>query len=459
MNKYILTAVAGVAGVLCSCSDFVDIKTQGGIVPDKIENFRYLLNNTNELIAGSGLPDIMSDDVEVVDGGRQYSSAIGGGEYYAWFGYAYSWSDVIYPATGNYKVDPAWNGMYNTSVYANVVLNEIDRCTNGTPEEKAALKAEALVHRADAYLMLVNQYAPQYRKATAATTPGVPLITSQSTTQEIKRASVQAVYDQIIKDLNDALPNLPKTQPFTTLPTKGAAYAELARAYLLMGEYKLAYDNAELALKENSTVVDLNAGQYPQLISASEIYLYKKPAQSNATYGCSMLRLSNEIVTLLGDKDLRFTTWTKPVATAASSISADGGYMFYQDIVLGGRNVGPSVPEMMLIKAEYFARNNNAVEAMKCINALRKYRFASGDYTELTASTADEALKVVIDERHREFFCKNLRWYDQRRLADDKRFAKTYTRSWGGKTITAEVDGRGFVVPIPPYQKVLAPNM
>lgn len=119
MKKYILPALAGAALCLTSCSDFTDIRTQGGIVPDKIENFRYLLNNTNEWLRGSALPDIMSDDVEVVDGGRQFSNAKNGGEYYAWFTNAYTWSDVIYPATGNYKTDDGWNAMYNTSVYAN----------------------------------------------------------------------------------------------------------------------------------------------------------------------------------------------------------------------------------------------------------------------------------------------------------------------------------------------------
>lgn len=51
--------------VLVSCSDFVDIKTQGGIVPNKVENFRYLLNNTSEWIGASALPDIMSDDIYI----------------------------------------------------------------------------------------------------------------------------------------------------------------------------------------------------------------------------------------------------------------------------------------------------------------------------------------------------------------------------------------------------------
>ena len=71
------------------------------------------------------------------------------------------------------------------------------------------------------------------------------------------------------------------------------------------------------------------------------------------------------------------------------------------------RNVGPSVPEMMLIKAEYYARNNQPTEAMQWVNKLRVKRFAAEDYTEETATDADDALKKVIDERHREFFCRN----------------------------------------------------
>ena len=81
MNIYKTAILASVVLPLGACSDFVDIKTQGGIVPDKIENFRYLLNNTNELVRGSALPDIMSDDIYIKDGGLQYTQAINGGDY------------------------------------------------------------------------------------------------------------------------------------------------------------------------------------------------------------------------------------------------------------------------------------------------------------------------------------------------------------------------------------------
>lgn len=459
MKLHINYIIAGVALSLSSCSDFVDIKTQGGIVPDKIENFRYILNNTSELYGASALPDIMSDDIYIKDGGLQYNSAVNGGDYYAWFSKAYTWADQIYPESGYNNKDDGWNAMYNAIAYANVVVNEIDNCTNGTVAERNALVAEAKVHRADAYLMLVNQYAAPYNAATAYSDAGVPLVLTQDTEQSLVRASVGKIYDQIIADLNDAVPYLPDTQEYTTMPTKAAAYGELARAYLLMGMYKEAADNAEASLKLNSTVVDLNDGYYPQLIASPEILLYKKPTQTNGTWGCTMLHLSDDIVNLLGEKDLRYQQWTASVETNASSFAADGGRLYYFDINLGGRNVGPSVPEMMLIKAEYLARDGHATEAMDQVNALRKYRFAAADYEPLTATDAEDALKQVIDERHREFFCRNLRWYDMRRLRDDSRFSKTYTRQWGGETLTLDPKSPRWLLPIPAYQVIITPGL
>lgn len=460
ISNIIASATAMLA--LASCSDFVDIKTQGGIVPDKIENFRYLLNNTNEWWGASALPDIMSDDVYIKDGGRQYQAALNGGEYYAWFAKAYLWSSEIYPASGNNNKDDGWNAMYNTSTYANTVINEIDNCTNGTPAEKAELVAEAKVHRADAYLMLVNQYAKPYNKETASSDLGVPLILTQSTAQKITRASVQAVYNQIIKDLTEAVDALPETQEYTTLPTKASAYGELARTYLLMGDYENADKYASLALEQNDYLCDLNESSYPLNIKNPEILLLKNPVQGNSQWSSTVLHLSDEIVNLLGEKDLRYQQYTAETASVATSYAEDGGRIYYLDIANQYRNVGPSVPEMMLIKAEYYARNNEPTEAMTWVNKLREKRFAPADYETFgkeTATDADDALKKVIDERRREFFCRNLRWYDLRRLQNDSRFAKTITRKWGGETYTLAPNSNRYVFPIPAYQRVLNPEL
>ncbi len=452
-----IAALAASTIALTACSDFVDIKTQGGIVPDEVENFRYLLNNTEEWWGASALPDIMSDDIYVKDGGRQYSAFTS--EYYEWFAKAYVWSSEIYPATGYYNKDYAWNAMYNTSAYANTVINEVGNCKDGTQAEKDELIAEAKVHRADAYLMLVNQYAKPYNASTASTDLGVPLILTQNTAQKVVRASVQKVYDQIIKDLTEALPFLPETQNFTTLPTKASAYGELARAYLLMGNYEEADRYATLALEQNSTVNNLNDEEQPDNIKNQEILLMKKTVQMNSQWSCTMLHLSDDILNLLGEKDLRYQKWTAETATYATLYADDGGRLYYADLAKSYRNVGPSVPEMMLIKAEYYARNNQPTEAMQWVNRLRVNRFAPADYVEETATDADDALKKVIDERHREFFCRNLRWYDLRRLQNDSRFAKTITRQWAGKTYTLAPGSNRYVIQIPAYQRVLNPEL
>lgn len=461
-----IVTLAAATMALTACSDFVDIKTQGGIVPDEVENFRYLLNNTSQWWGASALPDVMSDDIEIKDGGRQYSGFTS--EYYAWFSKAYVWSSEIYPASGYYNKDEGWNAMYNTSAYANTVINEVGNCGDGTQAEKDELIAEAKVHRADAYLMLVNQYAKPYNAQTASADLGVPLILTQNTAQKVVRASVQQVYDQIIKDLTEAIPALPETQEFTTLPTKASAYGELARAYLLMGKYEDANKYATLALEQNSTLNDMSKDEMTGLVSTSfyptplkdpEILLLKRPTQNNSQYSCTMLRLSDELLNLLGEKDKRYQLFTASVAEKATSYAEDGGRFYYQDIALQYRNVGPSVPEMMLIKAEYHARNNQSAEAMEWVNKLRAKRFAPADYTEETATSADDALKKVIDERRREFFCRNLRWYDLRRLQNDSRFAKTITRQWGGETYTLAPGSNRYVFPIPAYQRVLNPEL
>ncbi|WP_261387852.1 hypothetical protein [Chitinophaga pinensis] len=66
---------------------------------------------------------------------------------------------------------------------------------------------------------------------------------------------------------------------------------------------------------------------------------------------------------------------------------------------------------------------------------MREKRFQTADYVALTATDVNDAIVKVVQERRREFFCRMLPWFDQRRLKDDPLFRKTYTRTWQGTTI------------------------
>ncbi len=447
------------SALLAGCKDFVDIKTQGNLVPNEVINYRYLLNNSSNFTANSSLPDFASSDIDISDAAQQSGLA---GEYYSNFRNAYTWQSVIYPLGSSSENDLNWNGLYSVIMYCNTIINEVPGSI-GTEAEKVALLAEAKVHRADAYVSLLNSYAKPYNASTASTDPGVPLLVEQTVSQSLNRASVQAVYDLILKDLLDAIPSLPETQQYTTLPVKASAYGELARVYLLLGDYANANTYADLALASRSTLNDLSVltavttTNYPRRIQDPEILLSKLPNGGTAAYTPTAFRLSDEYLQLLGTKDQRYTLFTVPAATISTTYT---GRYFYKERAIGDtRNEGPSVPEMMLIKAEYFARNNDAANAMLWVNKLRVKRFKPEHYVAKTATSANDALVQVVNERRIEFFGTALRWVDMRRLKDDALFRRTYTRQFNGQTYTLDPSSNRYVFPIAESLRRLNPEI
>lgn len=393
--------------VFAGCKKYVDIKTQGNLVPDKTINYRYLLNNTSAFEANPNLFDFASDDINITDAAQV--SSLSGSLSYNYFVASYTWQPVFYVLGSNNEQDLNWNASYSVILYCNTVINELPG-SDGTEQEKAALIAEAKVHRADAFLTLVNAYAKPYNAATAGTDLGLPLLTTQTVSQSLKRASVQQIYNQIIDDLTSAIPALPNTQAYNTLPAKASAYAELARCYLYMNNYAEANKYADLALSLRSTLNDLGAitaitsSNYPRRIADPEVILSKTAFGGSLIFTPTVLKLSDELLTLLGTADQRYNLFTAPGSTIGTGYT---GRFFYKERALGEtRNVGPSVPEMMLIKAEYYARNNDATNAMLWVNRLREKRFKPADYVAMTASSANDALIKVIEERRREFLAE-----------------------------------------------------
>lgn len=442
---------AAAALVLAGCKKYVDIKTQGNLVPNQTINYRYLLNNTSRFENNPNLFDMASDDINITDA-IQVTALTGNLSNYYYVA-SYTWQPVFYVA-GNTSTenDLNWNNMYATILSCNTIINELPN-SDGTEQEKTALIGEAKVHRADAYLTLVNAYAKPFNSATAAVDLGLPLLTTQTVTQSLKRASVQQIYDQIIADLTSAIAALPNAQAYNTLPSKASAYAELARCYLYMNNYNEANKYADLALSLRNTLNDLGAitaittGNYPRRINDPEIILSKIGLQTNLLSSApTVLKLGDELLTLLGTADQRYNLFTVPGSTIGTGYT---GRFFFRERAIGEtRNVGPSVPEMMLIKAEYYARNNDATNAMLWVNRLREKRFKPADYVALTASSPADALTKVIEERRREFFGRMLRWWDMRRLKNEPAFQRTYTRTFNGTTYTLAPNSNRYVFPI-----------
>ena len=178
-----------------------------------------------------------------------------------------------------------WANAYHSINTANIVLNKLDVLIG---DEKTEIEGEAKFIRAINYYYLVNLYALPYSAGNTASNPGVPLILEPVTgyvpeRDKLPRVSVEAVYTQIVADLEDAAAKMPDTAP-DARATKYSALALLSRVYLS----QLKYPEAATAANEviESGEFDLTgeyAGAFNNASNSSEdIFAIQQSSLSNA---------------------------------------------------------------------------------------------------------------------------------------------------------------------------------
>lgn len=441
--KIIIAFLLLSAGMI-SCRKYVeDVPIQGQRVLVYTEDYRFLLNNRDQQEAAFGSAPLVScDDVDFIAPEIQNNIKANNTQKAI-----YTWRKPVYTDLAQ---DYDWNTLYATMYTYNIVIDGVMDSKGGDMLLKQTLLGEALLHRAFNYFNLVNLYGKQYDAATAETDPGVPVLLKAALFVDLKRASVKQVYAQVLKDITAAIPILPLQQDINFRPNKAAAYALLSKVYLNMRDFANAAAFADSTLALSSTLYDYNiavAGSsyiFPSQLEDKQILLRKVPRQT-----FSAPQLSQAILDLLGTKDLRYQLFVKQGASFYPSFTGLG--FWSREKYSGSPDkpaAGLSVNETWLIKAECLARAGKKDDAVNMLNTLRKLRFLPADYAGLTATTAAEALQLVVDERRREFFGSGLRWFDQRRLNKDPQFAKTVTRSFDGATYTLEPNSTGYVFPL-----------
>lgn len=108
-------------------------------------------------------------------------------------------------ASGNARF--VYRYYYRVIANANVLITGIDNAT-GPDTDKKIIKGQALVYRAWAHFQLVQLWGKRYDAATKPNAQlGVPLLLT-NTLEGQPRATVEEVYAQINKDLDQAIPLL-----------------------------------------------------------------------------------------------------------------------------------------------------------------------------------------------------------------------------------------------------------
>ncbi|PSL26406.1 RagB/SusD family nutrient uptake outer membrane protein [Chitinophaga ginsengisoli] len=437
INRLIYFSLGSV--LLCwstGCRDYVEVTPIGKRALVNTSDYQQLLYNANDFQPSASFPAYTSDDYGISDTNFETNMN-------KILGAAYSWA-VTFVGDGD---DQDWERFYKQIYVCNQIIEGVPGSAGGTAVQKDLIRAEAQVHRAYAYLILVNSYAKHYNKTTAATDPGVPVLLRPDLYATLNRASVQAVYEQVIADLEAAIPALPDHAIINMVPSATAAYGLLARASLYMADYTNAARYADSALTRQSTLLDLrkyvdNVATLPLLYQDPEVMLAKEVRGMTQVYA-----LNPALVQLFTTGDLRYTIFTADGSNYGWA--PFNGRGFWRPMLTNtGAWTGPGVAEMMLIKAECEARSGKTADALSLLNALRVKRFTAEAYADLTAATPEDALRLVLNERRRELMGTGLRWFDQKRLNLEPAFAITVTRTYMGKTYTLEPNSNRYVFPI-----------
>lgn len=140
-----------------------------------------------------------------------------------------------------------WNQFYSEIKMANDILKVAK--ANSDDEILNRYRGQALGFRAWSYLNLVQIYQFTYKGHETA--KAVPILTESMTQEEAAnnpRATVQAVYDMIMKDLDEAVSLLTIERNDKDQININVVYGLRARANLLMQNWKAAADDADKAM-------------------------------------------------------------------------------------------------------------------------------------------------------------------------------------------------------------------
>ncbi len=442
--------------ILFSCEkEFLDVLPRGQVIAKTTADFRKLLDFADNsrysysLSLTMSYVDILTDNVffDTV----KWNSYTTVNEHVK---NLYVFNNTIWTYEAPTFVNEVnWNNQYYIISLCSNILAEIPKANDNIQLQKQLI-AEAKVHRAYAYLLLVNLYAPHYKESTAENTLGIPIISNPTSLPPLIRKSVKEVYTFIIEQLEEAISDLPNDlSQYKHRPAKVSVYAILARAYLYMGNYSKALEYANNALQIRNYLYDYNTiytgtvDYYMNLVGVSrntdeETLLWKayaKNANTTPTNSYHILdtmsfnklypdfiKNSDETYTT---KDLRRTLKFNAVAlnrkitaTKATYVFDFYNYRYKTDGSTGGSacHVPIQTPEMYLIRAECNARDGKLQEALNDINAICIKRYKTGTFTNLTPAdfqnNKDKVLERVLLERRRELYGKDLRLFDLKRL-------------------------------------------
>ncbi|MDB5122413.1 MAG: RagB/SusD family nutrient uptake outer membrane protein [Mucilaginibacter sp.] len=406
-------------------------------VPTTLSDFELLLNNETLFNAydSPALGNLSGDDFYVTNDSWISSETVAQN--------TYIFAKDIYQGS---TINNDWNTPYQQIYYCNAVLDGLNKI-NISPAQLSrfnTIKGEALFFRAYACYNLVQTFAMPYDKNTANSDPGIPFPTNSDINKRYGRGTVQGTYDQIISDINTAATLVPATLTSVTKACKITCSAFLARIYLAMGKYDLAFNYSDKCLAQYSTLVDYNRISPGRNALSSKILAEDIFHTSLNGYSLtSLAQMDSTLYKSYDVNDLRRSYFFRK-ATNGKGLFFRGTYDIHNN-----KFGGLATDEMYLIRSECSARSGNLAQALSDLNALLKNRYVTGQFTQLSINNQDTLMQRILLERKKELYMRGLRWTDLRRLNKEDKYKNNVVRIINGTVYTLLPNDPKYALPIP----------
>lgn len=418
IKTLLLSVLAAFA--LTACDDFLDITPTGKVIAKTGDEYRALLTYEYKYFAKDRYMTTLRTDEMLMDMVKTSST-----DKDAYLD-LWRWKDEAPSPTTSYF---SWRTYYHTIYIANYVIGHQHEITNATKEEINQLVGESYMLRAYCHFLLVNLYAEPYTHCTPAGTRGVPMQLKADVNAIPASSSVEAVYQQVLSDLNEAEKYLNvevweegKNYRFN----KVSAQALRARTYLYMGQWKEALKAATTVMETHNRLEDLTTNSYtlPNSYKSVENIVALERFSSNLYTAINIP--SPDFISMYRTGDQRRTKFYKRVTSSTYSLQKGGS----DDNACSFRT-----SEMYLIAAEASARLDSLDNAVSYLVPLMEKRLNQSAYQttlELVNSmTQEELIQEILDERARELAFEGHRWYDLRRTTQP-----ALMRTYDGVTYT-----------------------
>jgi starch-binding outer membrane protein, SusD/RagB family len=353
-----------------------------------------------------------------------------------------------------------WSNSYQAINQLNLILEALPKVDKMPEANKNAVEGQVKFLRALIYHNLVKiwGYDPK-AKIDQYDRGGVPLLLTGTLdygqVTKPSRAAVADIYKQIYADLTDAIAKLEKTAvtraPF--YPTKGAAQALFSRVALHNGDYDTVIKQATDAIgsgaakfaAKDAYVAGWRAAQHPESFYEIKYITAENVGVNEAlqTTYTTLVELGNRTKTggfgdlvptdgLLADMTIAKVDKAKATFERGADIraqlyefgTAGRGTAEIECTKFLGKNTGVNldnvpvirISEVILNRAEAYAAQGKATEALKDLNQIRE----RAGLTAQVATIANDALIAdVLTQRRVELAFEGDRWFTLKRLGRD----------------------------------------